>query len=774
GPDGRLWVVEMADYPLGLNGHGAPGGRVRILEDRDADGWYETSTLFADRLSTPNGILVWRNGVIVTACPDVLYLEDTTGDGRADHIEKLLTGFAAGNQQHRVNGPRWGLDNWIYLANGDSGGVVRSVKTGQEVDIRGRDLRFRPETGEIETQAGQTQFGRNRDDWGNWFGCNNPNPIFHYALDEHYLKRNPHFAPPPARRDIRDGDTLVYPIGPIISHCDTKYRKIGETPRFTSACGTIVYRDDWFGPEYENVTFTSEPVYNIVHARKLIPQGISFRSEKLHAGEVEFFRSEDPWSRPAATHVGPDGALYVADMVREVIEHPEWIDDELEQTLDVRSGANLGRLYRIAPQGKPRRSVPQLDQLTTIELVAALDSPSGWQRDLVQRMLIWRDDSVAIEPLEQLAINSQSPLARLHALCTLDGMHKLDSEIVIAALRDEHAGVQRHAVRLAEQFAPADDEDRVVAKKWAEALLPLVVNDSSPAFLRLQLAYSLGEFPGEWSSSGLAWLAVAGEDQPDLAAAVQSSMTPEHVKATIRILLQRNGAPPKTLARLSALAIQQDQPDPVRHVLSSLQIGSHPERMLGAWFELLGPQFDVEAHLDRDGQQLLYQLMTKVRLTAEGNGNVSDRCNAINAIGHIGSARSADIELLASLLTPQEPTEVQLAAIDSLANTGREEVPQRLLANWPAHGPVVRESILNRLLQRSQWMHALINAIDQETIAVANLSSVHRQRLLESRDQLVRQLAETLFGKVDQDRQLVLERYDSVLTRLSDEQADAK
>ena len=128
-------------------------------------------------LDAPTGVMPWRKGVLVTAAPDLLYAEDRDGDGKADHREALYTGFNQGNPQHRINGLRWGLDNWIYMANGDSGGEVESMKTGKVVNINNRDVRVRPDTGEIEAVAGQAQFGREQDDWGNWFGNNNSNPL---------------------------------------------------------------------------------------------------------------------------------------------------------------------------------------------------------------------------------------------------------------------------------------------------------------------------------------------------------------------------------------------------------------------------------------------------------------------------------------------------------------------------------------------------------------------------------------------------------------------
>jgi putative membrane-bound dehydrogenase-like protein len=144
GPDGKLWVVEMADYPLGIDGKGQPGGRVRYLEDTDGDGHYDRSVLFMSDVPYPTGVLPWKNGVLVSAAPDIFFAADTDGDGKADQREVLYTGFVQGNQQHRVNGLVWGLDNWIHCANGDSGGGVKSMKTGEVVEIRAAICAFGP------------------------------------------------------------------------------------------------------------------------------------------------------------------------------------------------------------------------------------------------------------------------------------------------------------------------------------------------------------------------------------------------------------------------------------------------------------------------------------------------------------------------------------------------------------------------------------------------------------------------------------------------------
>ncbi len=197
GADGRLWVAEMADYPYGLDGAGQPGGRIRYLEDTDGDGLYDRSVIFLDAISFPTAVMPWRNGVLVTAAPELFYAEDTDGDGRADRRDVLFRGFMEGNQQLRVNGLRYGIDNWVYCAAGGHHagfGADNSIvieHSGQRMPLGSRDFRFRPDADQLDPQSGPSQFGRVRDDWGNWFGVQNSYPLWHYVLEDHDLRRNP-------------------------------------------------------------------------------------------------------------------------------------------------------------------------------------------------------------------------------------------------------------------------------------------------------------------------------------------------------------------------------------------------------------------------------------------------------------------------------------------------------------------------------------------------------------------------------------------------------
>ncbi len=332
-----------------------------------------------------------------------------------------------------------GLDGWIYGANGDSGGNVRSKKTGETTGINGRDFRFRPDTGEFEAESGQTQYGRHRDDWGRWFGNNNPTWAWHYVFSNHDARRNPHYAPPDPRHSL-EPDTLVYPLSRTVA----RFNDLNMAGRVTSANSPTPYRDDLFGPWFASSLFVSEPVHNLVHRVVLEPDGVTFRGRRgPNESKREFLASSDNWFRPTMLKTGPDGALWIADMYRYVIEHPEWIPDDWEKRLDLRAGSEQGQIYRVYPVDKRPRPIKRLDKLTTPELVAALESPSGWQRDTVERLLLERRDPVAIGPLRKLAIETKQPKARVQAIWTLAVLQALDEPAALAGLTDPDPRVRQ-------------------------------------------------------------------------------------------------------------------------------------------------------------------------------------------------------------------------------------------------------------------------------------------------------------------------------------------
>ncbi len=768
GPDGKLWVVEMGDYPVGLDGKGKPGGRIKFLESTKGDGKYDRATVFLDGLSFPTSVLPWGKGVLVTCAPEIFYAEDTDGDGKADLRVPLYTGFHEGNPQHRVNSLVYGLDNWIYCANGDSGGLVKSVKTGASIEIRGRDLRIRPSDGGLEAQAGQTQYGRGRDDWGNWFGNNNSDPLYHYVLAEQYLRRNPHVAAPNLRVQVSvtPGPSRVYPISRTLP----RFNDPGAANHFTSACSAIVYRDDLFGPAFAENTFVSEPVHNLVHREIMTPRGITFTSRRAaDEQESEFLASSDNWFRPTTIQTGPDGALWVVDMYRQVIEHPEWIPPDWQRRLDLRAGADKGRIYRVYPVGSRPRSVPRLDRLDATGLVAALDSPNGWQRDMAQMLLVQRQDKTAVPLLEQTATKGERPLARLHALCTLDGLGALNVETLRKGLADTHPGVRRHAVRLCEPLLAAHP-------KLGAALVQLV--DDPDAQVRLQLACTLGFWKDSQAGRALGRLVLRDGSDRHFLAAVLSSINTNNLDGALVAILPTDSAAssPALLGTFLNLATALGNKKAVNTLLA--RVGTPVNDRFAPWqFAALASLLDAleqqgsslatlraspELQLSVDQLATIYAAARHV--AADPLAPAEERVAAVRILGRGMDRRAEDLRALAALLAPQVPGDLQGAAVDSLGRLRDPKVPELLLAGWASHGPALRARILDVLLQRPEWQQALLGAIERKQVPAAAIDVVHRPRLLDSRSADVRGRAEKVFaGAVNADREQVIRSHEAVL-----------
>ena len=522
---GRLWVVEMRDYPLGMDGKGKPGGRIKVLTDSRGDGHYDKTTIFAEDIPYPTGIFPWRDGVIVAAAPNILFLEDKSGSGKADTRTVLFTGFTEGNQQHRINGFDWGLDGWLYGANGDSGGTIFpggvKVRADQKgVSISGRDFRFHPDSGEFEAESGSTQFGRHRDDWGNWFGNNNPKWLWHYTLEDRYIRRNLRLAVKTTKQMLAN-----YPDSLRVF---TAYPKESAPIRFndpqalgyvTSGNSAVPYRDELFGPGFASTVFASEPVHNVVHREVLSADGASFTSKRADdEQDREFLASLDVWFRPVMTKTGPDGALYVVDVHRFVLEHPEWIAPETQSRLDLRAGAETGRIFRVLPTGAKLCPVPNLAKLDNAALAAALDSPNGWQRDTVQRVLMERGAKDTAPIIRKLVASAKNPKVRLQALATLGTLNSTDAATVHMALRDAHPQVRVQALRASEALATSES-----------TLLPslLACADDPEFIVRHQLALTLGEWHDERAQAALQKLADREGEIAQMRFAILSSLTPE-------------------------------------------------------------------------------------------------------------------------------------------------------------------------------------------------------------------------------------------------------
>ena len=378
---GRLFVAENRGYPIGPKEGEKPAGVIALLEDTDGDGRMDKRTVFADGLTFPNGVLPWGGGLIVTCAPDVLFLKDSDGDGVADERKVLLTGFATtGSTQLRVNAPTVGpWDGKIYLAAGLSGGTVTCPSHPERPPLKmTSDIRFDPETLEVELVDGKSQYGMSFDVFGNRFICMNRVPVQHVVFESKWLKRNPRLAFSETVQDCNERNAFngmngghdgvrLFPISSNITTAD------GHAGSFSAACGVKIWQGkSLLTPECAGAVFSCDPTGNLVHADRLIAKGATFAASPLYSGR-EFLASRDDWFRPVFLARGPEGAMYVADMYRKVIEHPDYLPEEVRKHTDFETGKTMGRIWRI-------RAEQRADDVSTALAVLPTTPDSGLRR----------------------------------------------------------------------------------------------------------------------------------------------------------------------------------------------------------------------------------------------------------------------------------------------------------------------------------------------------------------------------------------------------------
>jgi putative membrane-bound dehydrogenase-like protein len=768
GPDGRLWVAEMYDYPSGLDGKFKPGGRVSVLEDTDGDGVFNKSTVFLDNIPFPTGVTVWRKGIMVCAAPDILYAEDTRGDGRADVVRKLYSGFGTDNYQARVNSLQYGLDGWVYGSCGLFGGKIKSHLTGKTLDLGDRDFRIKPDTGEIEPATGRTQQGRVRNDWDDWFGCDNSEFCRHYALADHYLRRNPLVAYTGTAVHVADYPewNRVYPVTQ-----PQLFKLSGPAGRATSACGIGVYRDDLIA-ELRGDVVTCEPVNLLVTRLKLTPKGSTFSGRRAaDEQQSEVLASTDTWFRPVQVRTGPDGALWVVDMYRFVIEHPRWIPPEDLKNLDVRAGHDRGRIYRIRPDGGKAHAIPRLDRLDTAGLVAALDTANGTVRDLATQMLLWRDDKAAVPALEKMAGEGARPEARLHALIALDGLATLTPAIVREALGDRHPGVRRHAARLAEKGFAGKPELGAAFTKLSE---------DGDAQVRLQVAYSLGVMRNAGTGPALAALGLKHAEDGHLAAAVLSSVGKENAAEVIAAVFAA-GSPPDSLVEplLDMIAAYGDK-ETLRKVLARIgfndaQIPRHPAawqtNALAALLESLTRHKQSLESMTGEKTAVALKLWTiSAELSLDDEkASEAQRIAAVRLIGASPAATAESRRGLLRLLSPRSSAALQSAALVALGRSSDRVTTALLIEGWRGYTPALKSQVLGLAMSRDAGQRALLEGLEKRTVPVGEIDAARRQRLLANRDAELRRRAAKVFeGTANADRQKVINDYVRATTMKND------
>ncbi len=847
---GRLYVVEMRGYSEDRDKR---LGRVRRLEDRNGDGFFEHSIVFADGFKWPTGIAPFDGGFFVAAAPHIYYLKDglagRVADGRPDRAPDgdfpvVLTGLKASNVQGLVNSMRWGIDGRIHVATSSSGAELSRPGKAKTYQLRGRDFSFDPRIAremaeaqreprvlwgevewaellekqteknvnlgmeptnartaaeqkvadqksivaaivrelksprlgrpEIRTESGGGQHGMCFDDGYNKFVCQNSNHIQHVLYEDQYAARASAVPAPPSRRSIAvDG-----PQAEVFRTSDVEPWRLVRTRLrvsglvggpiegggraagyFTGATGTTIFRGDAWPDEFRGHAFVGDVGSNIVHRKVLTRDADSFRANRARVG-VEFISSTDSWFRPCQFLHGPDGNLYVLDMYRETIEHPKSLPSQIKRHLDLTSGRDRGRIYRVVSKNKdrsPRRRNPRAVHTHPISIPPAklpryLDSGNAWQRETVARLLFERQDKASVEPLRRVA-REGTPLARLHALHLLAQVgFSLDDQTLLHALRDEDAVVRRHAVQLSERKLGR-------SRELAETVAVVAVDDDIQ--VRKQVAFSAFRLPRERAATiGAILLRDAGNERVRFAAVASSQgIAMEVVESLVaNEPFRRSSSGTKAIAMLAELAVRENAAGRLLEVAEQLKQPEYPLKtaLLQRAAKAANGEKRLQASLRRITQQ-------QRGVLANSASSVSRRIAAC-AIVRLHPEEGEAVSQLAGVLMPTEPQALQLAAIRSMGELSTDQVATEVLRVYSSLTPTAQQAVVGILLTRTVWTETLLTAVAEQELPANTLSMAQLSALQHSRSSRVRELVSRLTAEMQSTpRSQVLAQWQDVL-----------
>ncbi|MCE7060113.1 c-type cytochrome [Dyadobacter sp. CY343] len=418
----RMWVVEMTGYMPDTIGTGEeiPNGNIVILEDKNKDGVYDDRKVIIDSLILPRAICLIENGILV-AEPTNLWFYELKNDkaGKRVLVDPKYT--EGGNVEHQPNGLLRAMDNWIYNAKSDK----RYRKQGNKWLIE--RTHFRGQWGICQDNYGRLYYNNNSQNLiGDYFpagvGASNKNQKGVAGYNEKSVANN-----------------KVYPLHPTPG-VNRGYMKniLDDSLRlndFTAAAGPVVYRGDLFGQAYEFNAFVPEPSANLIKRNILAQKGYVVKGEQAYKGK-EFLASTDERFRPVSLYNAPDGAMYILDMYRGIIQHKTYLTPYLKEQIGKREltqPLSSGRIYKVVPKKSPAK--PVMIPSEAGELVKLLGHANGWVRDRAQQKLVDGKYNQTVSALRDAVKQTANPLLAIHALWTLEGLNSLKTEEVLAWLR---------------------------------------------------------------------------------------------------------------------------------------------------------------------------------------------------------------------------------------------------------------------------------------------------------------------------------------------------
>lgn len=574
--NGRLFVAQMNTYMPDIQGTGElePTNKVLLLTDTNADGIYDSSSVFLDSLVLPRSIAPCYGGLLLIEPPNLYICHDKDGDGRAETKEKLLGGFGGlDNPEHAANSLTFGHDGWWHLSQHDTEFRITKSSTGYSVATRPTPV--------------HGQWGLAKDDVGRFYSTPNSNPLLCDILPKHLASRNPSS---PTSRGYGTNimpDAKVWPLaktpGVNRAYQPNILKKDGTLASHTAACGTSINRDTILGPDAIGNAFVCEPAGNLVK-RIRITENDGVPTAKSYYTGTELLRSTDERFRPVNSLIAPDGSLIILDMYRGVIQHKKFLTDFLKAQIkerDLETPLNMGRIYQITRRDHPLRADrPNLSTATNADLVAFLSSPSGWWRDTAQRLLIERNATDQANALRDLA-RGRNELAAIHALWTLDALSQLSAAEITSALHHPSTLVLTNAAQIAQGWM---GEELV-----SSTIIELCSRESTPRVVLLSCLPTLvSTYRTPDRAADLATFLLTHQRDPFLRSALWT-VRPEIASSAAIFLLSKTTARTDLLRECVAAALRG--PDSFRPAFFSA-IGASPHA------EVLIPTLAKEMKLD--------------------------------------------------------------------------------------------------------------------------------------------------------------------------------
>ena len=750
--DGDAYVLEMPGYP-----YEDQQSRIVLLQDEDADGVFEGSVVFAADLELASSIMPFDEGLLVAAPPYLLYVADTDGDLKADQRDTLMGGFSTGNLQHNYNGLTYGIDGWIYAANGgNSGQPFWWGDPSSKIELTGDDFKFhigQKKIKKIGPSSGGFELGI--DEWGEVYGTHNlehVNQII-YPRDYGKLQGQPaDFTLVNISNHEENGLSRVYPVG----EQESRVNHPEQSGYFSGACGITYYDNGALGSKLENSIWVTDVVLNLIHVDHLESDGSIKAASRIY-DRSEFLASSDRSFRPVNISIGPDGALYVVDMYRQVIEHPEWIPDEIEKTLDLDAGKDKGRIYKITSSRDADETDEIYTKLQSDDIISDLLSHHNqWVRNTAHRLLATRAEtwSSAKREVHDL-LSSDSEQARLHALHLLDIHQELTPHMLLGQFETGSAPFRKEIIKLAEKYINVNSEiintvannllhEHPLPRMQAALSLSLASRASKEAMATIMIKNILASLKLEndkWNWQALA-LASRGFESTIFKHIADGKVSSSEA-AFLSLLTQSSLADVDQLKKIINIVSFDDiEADIKFNCINTIaaNISAIPtsrafeeaveELDAGGDVALLGAIQVIRSELGLSAsEEFSRSLVQAGKSILDQDKSVEERLSWLNLLKTRSYASSA--ETLSHLLQYDQPEKLQSSALEILWSHSDAAVGHMLVDNWDVMSPRARRTASDILLYKEMHHDALLTALESDAINIGEMNfDLERRRTL--------------------------------------------